>query len=361
MAYIGKSITYTPIEYIESSGTQYIDAQIKPSNNTKILAEGYFTNNGKLFGCGIAGSYMDFGILYYSSNYAGRVRNGATTNGTASSSIAVGTTNHTFELSQTEGFKIDNTLIGTFATYTFQSAMPMYIFAWNATNKADEFAIARLKSFKIYESGTLVRDFVPAIDENNVACFFEQVENRLYYNKGTGTFVAGNAVGTAITVTNKSKKIINGYVGKTETYTLVEYLESSGTQYIDTCLTLTGFHIKIELATSDFTTNQQFTGVYYTPDSNRYFIIIRREGTSDRPKCLETEFGGYSGDNFITTTNQLALNTKYTIEAKLFNGEQYLKLDDTTIGTKTITGLTLLPFKIFLLANNDQRSTSKLF
>lgn len=50
----------------------------------------------------------------------------------------------------------------------------------------------RIYYCKIYEGDTLVRDFIPVLSlENsheNEPCLYDQVENKFYYNQGSGTF-----------------------------------------------------------------------------------------------------------------------------------------------------------------------------
>ena len=41
---------------------------------------------------------------------------------------------------------------------------------------------------QIYENDVIVRDFVPALDSNNVACLYDRVSQTFFYNAGTGTF-----------------------------------------------------------------------------------------------------------------------------------------------------------------------------
>ena len=49
----------------------------------------------------------------------------------------------------------------------------------------------RLYYFKIYEDETLVKDFIPVMDNNNVPCLYDKVEGKLYYNQGEGEFLYG--------------------------------------------------------------------------------------------------------------------------------------------------------------------------
>lgn len=71
---------------------------------------------------------------------------------------------------------------------------------------------AKIYNCKIYDNDVLVRDMIPVLDKNDVACMYDKVNKKFYYNQGTGVFL---------------------YQEK-DNYTELEYLESTGTQYIDT-------------------------------------------------------------------------------------------------------------------------------
>lgn len=57
---------------------------------------------------------------------------------------------------------------------------------------------ARIYGFKIYDGNTLVRDFVPYIDENDVVCLFDSASNTKLLPLGTGSLVAGPAIGVTV-------------------------------------------------------------------------------------------------------------------------------------------------------------------
>lgn len=46
----------------------------------------------------------------------------------------------------------------------------------------------RIYYCKFYESGTLVRNFVPVLDKSGVPCMYDTVTRTLKYNAGSGTF-----------------------------------------------------------------------------------------------------------------------------------------------------------------------------
>jgi hypothetical protein len=72
----------------------------------------------------------------------------------------------------------------------------LYLFARNNTANGNPVAISyfKLYSSKIYENYVLVQDLIPVIDNNGVACMYDNVSKQCFYNQGTGEFVAGPVV-----------------------------------------------------------------------------------------------------------------------------------------------------------------------
>ena len=60
----------------------------------------------------------------------------------------------------------------------------------------------------------LIRDFVPVLDDNNVACLLDMVESKLYYSNAAEPLVAGNILpDTYATITNRAMKIYQANIG----------------------------------------------------------------------------------------------------------------------------------------------------
>lgn len=100
---------------------------------------------------------------------------------------------HTIKLAKRE-YTFDGALRKTFSatTSTTSFAYPIYLFALcNAGSPAD-YGYFRIKSARMWNSADeLVRDFIPVIDKEGVACMYDKVNGEFYYNKGTGSFKAG--------------------------------------------------------------------------------------------------------------------------------------------------------------------------
>lgn len=183
-----KKVNY--VEYIESTGTQYIDTGYCPNGNTRYeLKIKNNSRNGVLFGAYNttwetgSGLYTNVATsgqhdwLHYNSN----------TN-----------TGHTSEVNNEILMDKGRLIIngGTYLTAetkTFTVNKPLYIFAGNMGGVLEQPTAYQLYYFKIYDNNVLVRDFKPCKDGVGVYCLYDKVEKRYYYNQGTGSFLGGVA------------------------------------------------------------------------------------------------------------------------------------------------------------------------
>lgn len=190
---------YTPVDYIESSGTQYVDTGFKPNNNTKVECQVYYYGNTSsssgffFYGARDSGAVAQFGCYVDATSSVNKAEpRYGTQNGTRANLAHASTHNI---LQDKNVFTLDSTTTVTMTSQTFQTNYNMYIFGMNTGGGVGSVALSgnRVYSFKIYDNATLVRDFIPVIDYNNVACLFDKVENKFYYNQGTGSFTYGTA------------------------------------------------------------------------------------------------------------------------------------------------------------------------
>lgn len=193
---------YIPLEYIESSGTQYIDTGFKPNSNTRVVidfeplptsskSEAYCffgaraaKEDGEYFAFFKASSqnfnlYWEYGDLY--SNIWSVADIGA------------------FAVRRTvEANGATATIDGVTKTYperTLQAKHNMFLFASNEKGTASYHSLARIYSCQIYDNGTLVRDFIPVKRKSDGAVgLLDKLNNAFYGNAGTGTFIAGELI-----------------------------------------------------------------------------------------------------------------------------------------------------------------------
>lgn len=181
---------YNELNYLESTGTQYIDSGIKPNNQTKLqlvynqieISNSYDFKG--IFGAS-TGNLNQLYSVQYSNVLVGQF---GANNAKQDYNITLGT--HFIQFGQ-EGCFFDNNIVELFSERTFSNPNNIYIFGRNLNNELNRPSKIQLLSFKIYDNNDLVRDFIPVLDNNGIACLFDKVENKYYYNQGTGEFLYG--------------------------------------------------------------------------------------------------------------------------------------------------------------------------
>ena len=189
----GWSANYTPIEYLESTGTQWIDTGIKPTKNTKInivlqltaLREdyvfGFFDSNGQYY-------------LYVNVN-------GQWQWGWSSQYRNIGkadTQKHNIKIYSEAGIskiEIDNIVIDSAQLLSHNAGVNTPLFKGLENNSGYSGLPQKLYSAQIYDNDVLVRDFIPVLDKDGVPCMYDKAEGKFYYNAGTGQFIAGPVIG----------------------------------------------------------------------------------------------------------------------------------------------------------------------
>lgn len=177
---------YTPVNYIQSTGTQDINTGFNPNTNTKVELKINLTGTGTL---------TDYERIIESYNgstaYLGLKRSNRTTtwayqlnnSGKKSFTLTQGV-DYTLELTNSS-LKIDDATY-TFTATTYTSSYPIHIFHGN-----DRYGKLKLYYMKIYSNNVLIRDFIPVLDVDGTPCLYDKVGDKFYYNSGTGTFSYG--------------------------------------------------------------------------------------------------------------------------------------------------------------------------
>lgn len=179
----------TPIEYIESSGTQYINTNYIPNTKTKIIADFEVTtkqtSNNDIIGVVGQFSFRQYGNADYFRTISGTaVRDFDTSVSILDRHIVEKAYNFT---------KVDSYYIQTQASnVTF--SYPVYLFAYNTGSSVANQGYLKLYSCKIYDGDTLVRDFIPIKTTVNTYGLWDRVNKVFYKNAGTGTFAGGSFI-----------------------------------------------------------------------------------------------------------------------------------------------------------------------
>lgn len=181
---------YTELEYIQSSGTQYIDTGFKPNQDTKIVISMAFLGSAGENVLGSRNSSSDatnrFGIITFDSSS----KIGSFFGSTATQSISLDSSIHNYTLSKS-GLSVDGVSYGGAYTASFSCAYPITLFAWNNGSNGIVKNSSKIVNCKIFSGEALVRNFIPCKDSSGVIGLYDTVNSQFYSNVGTGTFIAG--------------------------------------------------------------------------------------------------------------------------------------------------------------------------
>lgn len=180
--------TYTRLEYIQSTGSQYIDTGFKANNNTRIVIDIQLTNGTDLqwlYGGRTATKNNSFGFYWYNGAFGANFGTGQNTISAPSEA--------------TERLFIDhnknnvnfNGASSTFTSATFSCDYNLWLLSVNTAGAAYAIAKAKLYSCRIYDNGTLIRDFVPCKNSSGVVGLYDLVNGVFYNDAAGGTFTAG--------------------------------------------------------------------------------------------------------------------------------------------------------------------------
>lgn len=189
-------INYIPLEYLENTGTQYIDTGVVPTNKTKWVLDYQFladTNiNGEETaqnGCGFWSDSERFVIGYGGGqlNVAIGVNGISTVNGD--------TARHTFilDVPNKKGYVDNNVISCNYTSFAGKESICIFNRKENG-NTSKYIHCGRLYGSSIYENGVLIRDYIPALNPENVACLYDKITKTFLYNAGTGSFTAGSVI-----------------------------------------------------------------------------------------------------------------------------------------------------------------------
>lgn len=199
---------YTQTEYIESSGTQYVDTGYKPSSNSRVMMdiEVLTGTTSFLFGARHASKSTSFALPQIDGISL------RTDYGTEETAISVSPVQR-LSIDKNKNICVVNGVTVTSTAQTFQCSYNMFLLQNNtAGSKFRESTVARLYYCKIYDNGTLVRDFVPCKNSSGLFGLYDMVGSKFYGNSGSGSFAGGEDVAFAV---NAAVAVVNA-VDETE-------------------------------------------------------------------------------------------------------------------------------------------------
>lgn len=182
---------YTQLEYIESTGTQYINTGYKATSENYLIKCKFaitdYAANRVLFG---GGASTDIISVLITSDAKLKFYVGS---GSVSGLLVPFVTGTEYEMechANNGAFTV--TVNGTSYSGTYSGAInkdyPLFIFANNSAGSAGQFSSARIYEFQIYDNGTLVRDYTSCYNANDEIGLHDIANKVFYGNAGSGEF-----------------------------------------------------------------------------------------------------------------------------------------------------------------------------
>lgn len=187
---------YTALEYIESTGTQYIDTDFKPKTTSRIQMRALPTKTVSaytaFFGCRTDSSQTASDSFSFAATTATTIRSDYFgTNQSATVSTILSDT--IIDKKQNILTAYGQTITNKAKTSEQSSTNNLTIFALNTASKNEISYYISMKLYycKIWDNGSLVRNLIPAKNSSGTLGLYDAVNNVFYTNAGTGTFTAG--------------------------------------------------------------------------------------------------------------------------------------------------------------------------
>lgn len=191
---------YLQLEYIESTGTQYINTEIRLENVYRIECEVASTVSGATNFFGFSRSNGSLSLSINGNKASVPMKNGST-------SVPVSVNADKSYLNYLQPFCVDfknfSIIAGTkkytnmvelrtFFPTQISKLLDSYIFAINNNGSPNNFSYIRLGYFQIWNGEIIIRDFIPALRiSDNKPGLYDLASNTFFVNQGTGEFIPG--------------------------------------------------------------------------------------------------------------------------------------------------------------------------
>lgn len=179
------------LQWVKANGNVYLDTTFNPNKNTRVVADVEWDASAKtswLFGARNGKNRGAFAFLTYKSAYRADY-------GSATTTLSVLPSGRfTVEMNKNV-VKINGETVATASSQNFTINYPMVLFANNTAGTISGYTTAKLYSLKIYDNGTLVRDYIPVRYTDSTVtgliALYDAVLDIVHGPNGSGDFEAG--------------------------------------------------------------------------------------------------------------------------------------------------------------------------
>lgn len=179
------------IEFLQSSGTQYIDTGMKANGETTELKLRYSGFTNKYFACGSRTGVTNKAFVFSNGGNSSTIYDKFFINygTTYTPNVVCPNDENIHNVIFTNVIILDDVEVYRFPVIPFESDRNLFLFA---TNNADRvrYGNMRIYSCQLYDAGELVRDYIP-VRVGTTGYLYDKVSGELFGNQGTGDFILG--------------------------------------------------------------------------------------------------------------------------------------------------------------------------
>lgn len=174
---------FTKLDYIETTGTQYIDTGFVPNQDTRVVCEYLYLDGAGIYGARNTVQTRNFSLRVILEKWQMGYGDGVTAGTIASD-------NEWHKADQNKNILyIDGEQIVEREYVEFSAPYAVAIGAIRAGSVY--YGEGRYRSCQIYDNGVLVRDYIPCKNSDGDIGMYDTLNAVFYGNAGTGTFIAG--------------------------------------------------------------------------------------------------------------------------------------------------------------------------
>ena len=187
---VGLPEGYTAVNYLQSSGTQYIDTGYKYGIGSDIEVKFGSSANGVLLGARDSDDNKYKFAVALSGNSLWIIRNVSAVFDISGMTkpLILKNTGDLFKLTDNTGIEKRE---WADTTGYIGSQLSLYLFARHDSTGATNMNKSLIYYCRFYENGELVCDMRPCLDADGVPCMYDLIRQRTLYNQGKGSFTWG--------------------------------------------------------------------------------------------------------------------------------------------------------------------------
>lgn len=367
---------YKRLEYIQSTGTQYIDTGVYLTGDSRVKIKGQlldFSRGNRMFGVDKINEYFRFGSSSQKTYLPGYYNfKGAT---------QIAFTSDIFKLDFNKNIMTVNGVEVYSTTYhSFNCSLSALLFTVNSSTITDNF-IGKIYYCQIYDNGTLVRNMIPVLRKSdNEIGMLDLVEGKFYGNAGTGKFTANLDTMYALiqgSPTQSPYGVFSGF--SSSNYLLTQnYIDIDNTSNIEIVTKINkpnnqdsngvistntryGFYLRINYSGyilcylgngSSFNIANGVAGSHILDNNKTYYIKIKISNGSFSIMISEDNQTYITDNTFdissLTTTQQYRINfgvgrnTSNYFDGTIDLNHSYIKIDDTKYKLQAVVGYTVV-------------------